>query len=172
VYKACPLKVRTYKSGQRDIVKNKEHPVYEKWDSHISRTHFDEAYATTRVTFPWKGFYMPRGHVLSHRDKYAFFSFVYATDLALGALPLWPLDAFSDFQLDRKDPLRHYTLGNVCWLERLDNMDNKPFFGKNSGTYVKTTKDVVKKLRACERNNLVCTKILGALMKGYGTTSI
>jgi hypothetical protein len=51
-------------------------------------------------------------------------------------------------------------------------MANKPSFGKDTGTYVKSTKDVVKILGACERNNLVCTEMLGALMKGYGTASI
>jgi hypothetical protein len=106
-------------------VKNKDHPVYENWDSLVSRTHFDKAYATTMITFPWKGFYMPGGHILSHRDKCSFFSFTCATDLILGALALWPLDASAHFQLDRKDPLRHYMLDNVRWLERSDNMANK-----------------------------------------------
>jgi hypothetical protein len=70
-----------------------------------------------------------------------------------------------------KDPLRLYTIDNVRWLERSDNMANKPSFRKDSGTYVKTTKDVVRILKACKRNNVVCTKMLGALMKGYGTAS-
>jgi hypothetical protein len=171
VYNACPLKLRTFKNGRKEVIKNTSHPVHEKRDSLISRTHFDNAYATTRITFPWKGFYMPGGHVLSHRDKYAFFSFVYVTDLTLGALPLWPTDASAQFQLDRKDPLRHYTLNNVRWLERSDNMANKPAFRKDSDTYVKTTKDVFRIPKACKRNNLVCTKMIGALMKGYGTAS-
>jgi hypothetical protein len=120
VYEECPLKLLSYKNGKREIVKNKAHPVFEKWDSLISRTHFSPAYASTRITFPWKGFYMPAGKISSHRDKYAFFAFVYATDLTLGALPLWPLDSASHYQLDRKDPLRHYTLDNVHWLEKSD----------------------------------------------------
>lgn len=44
--------------------------------------------ATTRITFPWKGFYMPKGKVSNIRDKYDFFAFVYSIDLFLGALPL------------------------------------------------------------------------------------
>jgi hypothetical protein len=169
IYKQCPLKVRSYKNGRQEVVKNTSHPAYEKWDSLISRTHFNPSYATTRVTFPWKGFYLPGGKVSNHRDKYAFFSFVYATDLNLGALPLWPLDAAAQFQLDRKDPLRHYTVDNVRWLERSDNMANKPSFGKEQGTSVKNTKDMLGILHACERNNKVCTEMLGALMKGYGS---
>lgn len=82
------------------------------------------------------------------------------------------MDALARFQLDRKDPLRHYTLDNVRWLERPNNMANKPAFTRNPGTFIKSTKDVVKILKACERNNKVCTEMLGALMKGYGTTSI
>lgn len=169
VYKACPLKLRQYKNGRKEVVKNKDHLVYEKWELLINWIHFNSSYATTRLTFPWKGFYLPGGRISSHRDKYAFFSFVYTTDLTLGALPLWPLDASSHYQLDRKDPLRHYTVDNVRWLERSDNMANKPSFGKDSETFVKTIKDVLKILRTCERNNLVCTEMLGTLMKGYGT---
>jgi hypothetical protein len=169
VYKACPLKLRQYKNGRKEVVKNKDHPVYEKWESLINRIHFNSSYATTCLTFPWKGFYLPEGRISSHRDKYAFFSFVHTTDLTLGALPLWPLDASSHYQLDRNDPLRHYTVDNVRWLEKSDNMANIPSFGKDSRTLIKTTKDVLKILHTCERNNLVCTEMLGTLMKGYGT---
>jgi hypothetical protein len=169
IYKACPLKVREYKNGRKEVIKNKEHPLFEKWDSLINRTHFNTAYSTTCLTFSWKGFYLPGGRISNHRD---IFAFSYAADLFLGALPLWPLNASSQFQLDRKDPLRHYTLDNVRWLERSDNMANKPSFGKENGTYVKTTKDVLKILHACERNNQVCTEMLGALVKGYGTAPI
>jgi hypothetical protein len=112
VYKACPLKIRSYKNGRKEVVKNTHHPVHKKWDSLISRIHFDKAYATTRLTFPWKGFYLPGGRISNHRDKYAFFAFAYSMDLFLGSLPLWPLHASSQFQLDRKDPLRHYTIDN------------------------------------------------------------
>jgi hypothetical protein len=169
VYKACPLKLREYKNGRKEIIKNKDHPVYEKWEPLINRIHFSTSYATTRLTFPWKGFYLPGGRVSSHRDKYASFAFVYTTDLTLGALPLWPLDVSSHYQLDRKDPLRHYTLYNVRWLERSDKMANKPSLEKDNGTLIQTTKDVLKILHTCERNNLVCIEMLGTLIKGYGT---
>jgi hypothetical protein len=65
VYKLCPLKLRSYKNGRTEVVKNKAHPAFEKWDSLISRTHFDKGYTRiidkgyTRITFPWKGFYLP-----------------------------------------------------------------------------------------------------------------
>jgi hypothetical protein len=72
VYKSCPFKVRSYLNGKKLVVKNTEHPLYDKWDSLISRTHHDPAYATTRITFSWKGFYMPKGKVNNVRDKYAF----------------------------------------------------------------------------------------------------
>jgi hypothetical protein len=121
------------------------------------------------LTFPWKGYYLPRGRIAKHGDKYAFFAFVYATDLTLGALPLWPLDASAQFQLDRKDPLRHYTLDNVGWLEWSDNMANKLALEKDHvGTFVKTTNDVLKILHAFQRNNQMCSEMLGALTKGYG----
>lgn len=116
VYKSYPLKLREYKNGRSEVVKNTDHPAYDKWESLINRVHFDPAYATTRLTFGWKGFYLPKGKISSQRDKYAFFTFAYVTDLFLGALPLWPLDASSQFQLDRKDPLRHYTIDNVSMV--------------------------------------------------------
>jgi hypothetical protein len=81
VYKLCPLKRQSYKNGRTEVVKDKAHPAFDKWDSLIIRNHFDKSYATTRITFPWKGFNLPGGHVLSHRDKYAFFAFTSATDL-------------------------------------------------------------------------------------------
>jgi hypothetical protein len=103
---------------------------------------------------------------------------VYRADLFLGAL-LVTL-AFgclctistSKFELDRMDPLQHHTLDNVRWLERSDNMANKPSFEKDSGTYVKTTKDVLRILQVCEQNNLVYTELLGALVQGNGSASI
>lgn len=138
----------------------------------VSRVHFNAAYSTTRLTFPWKGFYLPNRRICNHRDKYAFFAFAYATYLFLGALPLWPLEASAHFQFDRKDPLKHYTLDNVRWLKRSDNMANNPSLGKNQGKFVKSTKDVVRILKSCERNNQVCTKMLRALTKGYGAATI
>lgn len=169
VYNACPLKVRSYQNGRKEVLKNTTHPAYEKWDSLLKRVFFDDSYHTTRITFPWKGFYLPK--VTSHRDKYAFFSFAYTTDLLLGALPLWPLPMASQFQLDRKDPMRHYTLDNVRWLSKSDNVANKPSHGKEKGGHFKTTKDVVRLLHSCERANVLSMEILGALMKGYGTES-
>lgn len=169
VYQLCPLKLKEYKNGRSEVIKNTEHPAYDKWESLINRVHFDSAYATTRLTFGWKGFYLPKGKIASQRDKCAFFSFAYVTDLLLGALPLWPTDASSQFQLDRKDPLRHYTIDNVRWLSKPDNMANKPSTGKPTGSHFKSTKDVIRLLHSCERNNIITTEILGALTKGYGT---
>jgi hypothetical protein len=168
VYNACPLKVRTYKNGKREVLKNNDHPIYDKWDSLLRRTQFDESYASTRLTFPWKGFYLPKGKVNTIRDKYAFFAFAYFTDLILGALPLWPLPMSSQFQLDRKDPMLHYTLDNVRWLNKSDNVANKPSSGKQNGSIFKTTKDVIRLLHNCERANILQMEVLGALTKGYG----
>lgn len=161
--------MRTYLNGKREVLKNTSHPAYEKWDSLVKRIHFDDSYLTTRVAFQWKGFYQPK--LTSQRDKYAFFSFVYATDLFLGALPLWPLPMSSQYQLDRKDPMRHYTIDNVRWLGKSNNVANKPFHGKDKGTFFKSTKDVVRLLHSCERANVLFMEILGALTKGYGTDS-
>jgi hypothetical protein len=36
VYKSCPFKVRSYLNGKRLVVKNTEHPLYDKWDSPIN----------------------------------------------------------------------------------------------------------------------------------------
>jgi hypothetical protein len=169
VYNACPLKLRTYRNGRKDVLKNTDHHAYEKWDSLLKRVFFDDSYLTTRITFPWKGFYMPK--ITSQRDKYAFFSFVYTTDLFLGALPLWPLPMSSQFQLDRKDPMRHFTVDNVRWLSKSDNVANEPFNGKDRGGHFKSTKDVVRLLHSCERANVLSMEILGALTKGYGSNS-
>lgn len=168
VYNICPLRVRSFLNGKRLVIKNTNHPAYEKWNSLISRTHHDPAYATTRITFPWKGFYLPKGKVSNVRDKYAFFAFAYSLDLFLGALPLWLTKFSSEFQLDRKDPMRHYTLDNVRWLSKSDNMAHKPSTGQEKGSLFKNTKDVVKLLHACQRSNTVFTEVLGSLTKGYG----
>jgi hypothetical protein len=169
VYNQCPLRVRLFKNGKKEILKNTLHPAYDKWDSLIKRTQFDDPYATTRIAFSWKGFYHPKAKVVNLRDKYAFFAFAYATDLFLGALPLWPLDMSFQFQLDRKDPMRHYTIDNIRWLNRSDNMANRPSHGREKGTCFKSTKDVVRLLHSCERANIVMTEMLGALTKGYGS---
>jgi hypothetical protein len=172
VYNACPLRVHTYQNGKREVLKNTAHPFYEKsWDALLNRTHFDEAYSTTRNTFPLKGLDMPKGKVTSPRDKYAFFSFVYATDLFLGALPLWPLPMSARCQLDRKDPMRHYTVDNIRWLGKSDNIANKPSTGKQNGTFLKSTKDVVRLLHSVERANILHMEMNGALSRGYGSES-
>lgn len=158
--------MRSYKNGKNDVLKNTAHPLYEKRDSLLERTQYDESYATTRVSFPWKGLYLPK--VSSLRDNYAFFAFVYSTDLILGALPLWPLQMSSQFQLDRKDPMRHYTLDNVRWLNKSDKVANKPSTGKQNGSLFKSTKDVVRLLHSCERTNAITFEMLSALTKGYG----
>jgi hypothetical protein len=93
-------------------------------------------------------------------------------DLFLGALPLWPLDTSSNFQLDRKDPMRHYTLDNVRWLNKPDNVANKPSTGAHSKSDFNKGKDVVKLLHNCERSQNTLVQMLAALTKGFGTTSI
>lgn len=170
VYNSCPLKVRSYKNGKREVLKNTCHPAYDKWDSLPKRIHSDPAYSTTRLTFAWKGFYMPKGKVCSTRDKYAFFAFAYSMDLFLGALPLWPLDTSAQFQLDRKDPMRHYTIDNVRWLSKCDNVANKPSTGRSAGSLFKPTKNVVRLLPSCKRANILTMEMLGALSKGYGSS--
>lgn len=105
----------------------------------------------------------------NQRDKYAFFAFAYSIDLFLGALPLWPTKFASEYQSDKKKPMRHYTLDNVRWLSKSDQMANKPSTGKEKGTFFKSSKDVVKLPNACERLNAIFTKALGTLTKGYGT---
>lgn len=172
VYKACPLRKKTYKNGKVEILKNTQHPIFEKWDSLMKPVHFDVAYSTTRITFPWKGFYMPKGKISSTRDKYAFFAFVYSTDLFLGPLPLWPMEASSSFQLDRKDPMRHYTVDNTRWLSKSDNMASKPSTGGKPSSDFTKKKDVVRLLHSCERSQLVFTEMLGALVKGYGSSNL
>jgi hypothetical protein len=169
VYNSSPFKLQTTKAGKQTVLKNTKHPLYDKWGNLQKRVHFDKEYSTTRLAFPWKGFYSPGGHVSSTRDKYAFFSFTYCVDLFLGALPLWPLDTSSNFQLDRKDPIRHYTLDNIRWLNKPDNVANKPSTGTNSKSDFTKRKDFIKLLYSCERSQHVLVKMLGALTKGYGT---
>jgi hypothetical protein len=151
VYGKSPFKLQATKKGKQTVLNNTTHPLYEKWDALQKRVHSDKEYSTTRLTFPWKGFYCPSA-LSSIRNKYAFFSFVYCMDLFLGALPLWPLDTSSNFQLDRKDPMRHYTLDNVRWLNKPDNVANKPSTGAHSKSDFNKRKDVVKLLHNCERS--------------------
>jgi hypothetical protein len=66
VYNMCPLKVREFKNGRKEIIKNKDYPVYEKWDALISRIHFSPAYATTRLNLSLEGLLPPsREHLES-----------------------------------------------------------------------------------------------------------
>lgn len=51
IYNCCPLRVREYKNGKREVLKNTNHPAYDKWDSLLKRVHSDPAYSTTRITF-------------------------------------------------------------------------------------------------------------------------
>jgi hypothetical protein len=115
---------------------------------------------------------MPKGKISNLRDKYAFFAFAYSTDLILGALPLWPLEYSSQFQLDRRDSMRHYTLDNVRWLGRFDNMASKPSSGRNKGILFQSAKDVKRLLNACEKTNTFTQELLGALSKGCGSSQI
>lgn len=110
------------KTGFIEVVKNTDHPLFDKWYDLVSRV-FDksEAYSTTRITFAWRGFCWPGSKVFSTRDKYAWFAFAYSCDLLLGPLPLYPADAHRQFQLDRLDTSRHIcTLDNVRWLSKSD----------------------------------------------------
>jgi hypothetical protein len=125
VYNESPFKLQTTRRGMQTVLKNTAHPLYEKWNALQKRVHFDQEYSTTRLTIPWKGFYSPGG-LSSTRDKYVFFYFVYCMDLFLGALPLWPLNTSSNIQLDRRDSIRHYTLDNVRWLNKPDNVATSP----------------------------------------------
>lgn len=121
------LKKTIKKTGFIEVVKNSKHPLFDKWYNLVSRC-FDksEAYSTTRLTFPWRGFCWLGSRVFSTRDKYAWFSFAYTCDLLLGPLPLFPREAHKQFQLDRIDTTRHYTIDNVGWLSKSDNIANKP----------------------------------------------
>jgi hypothetical protein len=47
VYNVCPLLTREYKNGRKEVVKNKHHQVFEKWNSLVSTVHFSPAYSTT-----------------------------------------------------------------------------------------------------------------------------
>jgi hypothetical protein len=67
--------------------------------------------------------------------------------------------------------MRHYTLDNVRWLGKSDNVANKPSNGKASNSFFKSTKDVVRLLHNCERANILQMEMLSALTKGYGTQS-
>lgn len=78
----------------------------------------------------------------------------------------------SQYQLDQKDPMRHYTIDHVCWLGKSDNVASKPSHGKDKGsTLFKSTKDVVRLLHSCKRANVLSMEILGALTRGYGLDS-
>jgi hypothetical protein len=72
------LKKVIKKTKFTEAIKNSKHPLFDKWYNLVSRC-FDknEAYSTTRLTFPWRGFCWPGSRVFSTRDKYAWFSFAY-----------------------------------------------------------------------------------------------
>jgi hypothetical protein len=106
-------------------VANTKHPLHEKWTYLLQRLFAaGQGYDTTRVTFSWKGFYLPG--LTSGKDKYAWCSFVYMVDLFLGPTHGYPNeDIYPLYQIDRVDSSRHYTLDNIRWLDKADNIANK-----------------------------------------------
>jgi hypothetical protein len=67
------------------------------------------------------------------------------------------------------DPMRYYTIDNIRWLSKSDNVANKPSTGRTNGTHFNSTKDVVRLLHGVERANILQMVMLGALLKGNGT---
>lgn len=64
--------------------------------------------------------------------------------------------------------MRHYTINKVRWLSKLDNVANKSLKGKNGGSLLKSSKDVVCLLHSCKRANYILSmEMLGALSRGY-----
>jgi hypothetical protein len=59
--------------------------------------------------------------------------------------------------------MRHYTLDNVRWLSRSDNMAKKPSNGQDKSSLIKSSKDVVKILKACERSGCSHERIWSSL---------
>jgi hypothetical protein len=48
-------------------------------------------------------------------------------DLFLGPIPGYPnIGTYSLYQLDRVDSNRHYTIDNVRWMDKANNIANKP----------------------------------------------
>jgi hypothetical protein len=64
----------------------------------------------------------------------------------------------------------HDILDNVRWLNKPDNVANKPSTGAHSKSDKR--KEVVKLLHNYERSQNTLGQMLAALTKGYGTTSI
>jgi hypothetical protein len=85
-------------------------------------------------------------------------------DLLLGPLPLFPTEAHRQFQLDRIDTTRHYTLDNVRWLSKSDNIANKPS-GRSihiqDARFSKT--DLVRVLYSIERTQLQLMQFMSVL---------
>jgi hypothetical protein len=73
-----------------------------------------------------------------------------------------------NFQLDRKDPMRHYTKDNVRWLNKSYNIANKPSSNTQSKSDFSKWKGQLKHFYNIERSQYVLTEMLGALTKGYG----
>jgi hypothetical protein len=152
------------KTGFTEVIKNSRHPLYDKWYDLVSRC-FDknESYSTTRLTFSWRGFCLLGSWVFSTRDKYAWFSFAYTCNLLLGPLPLFPTEAHRQFQLDRIDTTRHYTVDNVRWLSKSDNIANKPP-GKANIQDVRFSKtDLVRVMYSIEQTQLQLMQFMSIL---------
>jgi hypothetical protein len=125
IYEQPILLPQKTKKCMRAVI-NRDHPLYDKWLYLLSRIFSAESgYCTTQLTFPWRGFYLPSK--TNGKDKYAWCSFVMCMDLFLGPIPGYPnIDTYSLYQLDRVDFNRHYTIDNVKWMDKANNIANKP----------------------------------------------
>jgi hypothetical protein len=152
------------KTGFTEVIKNSRQPLYDKWYDLVSRC-FDKngSYSTTRLTFSWRGFCLPGSRVFSTRDKYAWFSFAYTCDLLLGPLPLFPTEAHRQFQLDRIDTTRHYTVDNVRWLSKSDNIANKPPRKANIQDVRFSKTDLVQVMYSIEQTQLQLMQFMSIL---------
>jgi hypothetical protein len=88
IYKQPILLPHKTKKCMRALI-NRDHPLYDKWLYLLSRIFLAESgYRTTRLTFPWRGFYL--SNRINGKDKYAWCSFVMCMDLFLGPFPRIP----------------------------------------------------------------------------------
>jgi hypothetical protein len=150
IYEHPILLPQKTKKCMRAVI-NRDHPLYDKWLNLLSRIFSAESgYCTTRLMFPWRGFYLP--NKTNGNDKYAWCSFVMCMDLFLGPIPGYPdIDTYSLYQLDRVNSNRHYTIDNVRWMDKANNIANKPA-GVDDGSHTQKQRKAQRKARAVEKS--------------------
>ena len=110
----------------RGLIFNMDHPLLGCWSSLLDRIQKNgTTHSMTRADPAFLGLY-DRSINNKARDKYSWFTFVYAIDKYLGIRPMFDEHTRTDrlYDIDRANTNFHYIISNMRWLDRPNNSAN------------------------------------------------